>query len=729
MAKCIGNNTVQIVPYECPPLKNITCANGKTPVLVYDEYHCCQHYECDCECEGWGDPHYITFDGLYYSYQGQCSYYLMREIIPKHGLEIYIDNVHCDPTEDVSCPRSLTVNYGGQNIKLINFNLNGRPDLKAFRNEVSLRLPYWEQGVKVMSTGINIVLEIIRLRVVVKFGRTGFSVNLPYQYFGQNTQGHCGTCSNNQTDDCRLPGGKEVDCAVMADYWLLENDKEKPECIRTPAKVETIQQTPCDSNSICDLLKSSLFAECHQRIRPDNFYTGCIFDSCNVHNRSVECTSLEIYAAACAEIGICIHWRNHTELCASDCPSDKIYRPCGPADQPSCNDNPNDPILNFTTEGCFCPEGMKLFSRESQICVKSCGCLDPDGTPREFNETFEYKCQNCVCDESTKTVICKPKPCPTPAEQQCSGPGYVLVNQTDPSDPCCTLHVCQCESRACPEINMNCQVGFRSNIRVPEGKCCPENRCERKQVCVQNQTEYRPGSSVPGKKCENCICSAANISSGDLVKIECRPQKCDETCGEGFEYVKTNPDECCGTCVQTHCVISVNGTTMQLKVDETWSPPENKCESKTCVKSGESFTVIRSKIVCPFFQESNCKKDTIQTAANGCCKICVEKEKACRLEAVKTSINHNGCQAEVDMPYCEGSCNTFSKYSEAAGAMEHSCSCCKERRLNNRTIDLACENGGHVQFTYEHIEECGCGHTECTTPAGHLRRKRRFTLQ
>ncbi|KAK5619497.1 hypothetical protein CRENBAI_013882 [Crenichthys baileyi] len=81
------------------------------------------------------------------------------------------------------------------------------------------------------------------------------------------------------------------------------------------------------------------------------------------------------------------------------------------------------------------------------------------------------------------------------------------------------------------------------------------------------------------------------------------------------------------------------------------------------------------------------------------------------------------------MPYCEGSCNTFTKYSEAAAAMEHSCSCCKETRSSNRTVDLVCPNGGRVPFTYMHVEECSCGHTECTTPARqHVRRKRSFTL-
>ncbi|XP_014835070.1 PREDICTED: intestinal mucin-like protein [Poecilia mexicana] len=726
MAKCIGSNTLQIVPYECPPIQNITCSNGKTPVLVYDEYQCCQHYQCDCECKGWGDRHYSTFDGLSYKYHGNCSYYLMKEITPRDDLEIYIDNMHCDPLEDPSCPQSLNVNYGAEHIKLSYFILNGQPDLKAFTNEVSQKLPYWKQGVKVISTGTNLVLEILRLNVVVKFGRTGFSINLPYKYFGGNTQGHCGTCTNNQDDDCWQSEGTVLgDCAKIADGWLLEKDKGCKPGGEPPSK------PPCSASPVCELLKSSVFAECHSRISPDNYYKGCVSDSCHVHNgaNAVECSSLATYAAACSDVGVCIHWRNHTDLCASDCPSGKIYKPCGPAYQPTCEDSPSDPGMDFTTEGCFCPAGMKLFSRESKICVKNCGCLDPNGTPREFNETFEYQCQNCVCDESTKTVICKPKTCPHRDLPRCMGPDYVLVNKTDPSNPCCVVHVCQCQIHACPDINMNCDVGFKPNISVPEGKCCPVLSCVPKRVCVLNDVEYQPGSSAPGQKCENCFCSS-NSSSGGLMEIKCEKQQCEKTCRKGFKYVKTNSDDCCGTCVQTQCVFVVNGNETLLKEGETWSPPENKCESKTCVKNGETFTVTNKQIICPAFQESNCKNDTIQTAANGCCKICVEKEKACRLFNRTTPINHNGCQSELNMPSCEGSCDTFTKYSEAAAAMEHSCSCCKERRASNRTVTLACEDGTHVQFTYVHVEECGCGHTECTTPAAlHVRRKRRFTLQ
>jgi hypothetical protein len=59
----------------------------------------------------------------------------------------------------------------------------------------------------------------------------------------------------------------------------------------------------------------SIFAACHPFVSPDNFYKGCVYDSCHVSNPAVECTSLQTYAAACAQFGVCIYWRNHTELC------------------------------------------------------------------------------------------------------------------------------------------------------------------------------------------------------------------------------------------------------------------------------------------------------------------------------------------------------------------------------------------------------------------------------
>lgn len=55
----------------------------------------------------------------------------MEEISPLHNFKIYIENVFCDPTEDVSCPRSIIVSYRSHVITLINHNLIGTAQLEV----------------------------------------------------------------------------------------------------------------------------------------------------------------------------------------------------------------------------------------------------------------------------------------------------------------------------------------------------------------------------------------------------------------------------------------------------------------------------------------------------------------------------------------------------------------------------------------------------------------------
>lgn len=61
--------------------------------------------------------------------------------------------------------------------------------------------------------------------------------------------------------------------------------------------------------------------------------------------------------------------------------------------------SPNEPTLNFTTEGCFCPDGMKLFNKESGVCVDKCGKADIFSSVAELisqNPSWIFL-QDCSC--------------------------------------------------------------------------------------------------------------------------------------------------------------------------------------------------------------------------------------------------------------------------------------------------------------------------------------------
>lgn len=55
----------------------------------------------------------------------------MEEIFPKLHLKIYIDDAYCDPTEDVSCPRSIIISYKSEVITFVNHNLIGAAELEV----------------------------------------------------------------------------------------------------------------------------------------------------------------------------------------------------------------------------------------------------------------------------------------------------------------------------------------------------------------------------------------------------------------------------------------------------------------------------------------------------------------------------------------------------------------------------------------------------------------------
>ncbi|CDR05522.1 unnamed protein product [Oncorhynchus mykiss] len=115
---------ITTTPVDCKSVEKPVCENGYPPVKVYDESGCCYHYECECICYGWGDPHYVTFDGQYYSFQENCTYVLIKEIVPRQNFSVIIDNYNCDPSGHATCPQSLIVNYKSYKIVLTPKRLN-----------------------------------------------------------------------------------------------------------------------------------------------------------------------------------------------------------------------------------------------------------------------------------------------------------------------------------------------------------------------------------------------------------------------------------------------------------------------------------------------------------------------------------------------------------------------------------------------------------------------------
>nr|XP_048710200.1 LOW QUALITY PROTEIN: mucin-5AC [Caretta caretta] len=732
-ATCEGNNKVVIQQIKCPPVKKITCANGYPPVKVFSEDGCCYHYECECVCSGWGDPHYITFDGTYYTFLDNCTYTLVKQITPKYdNFRVDIDNYFCDAEDGLSCPQSIIVYYKSMVVVLTRELYNGVMANKIIFNNMIVKPGFQKDGISVSMLGINMVVEIPEIGATITFSGLIFSVKLPFSKFGNNTEGQCGTCTNIKSDDCRLPSGKIIpSCTQMAPYWKVDDGK-KQYCVGTPTPSPPRPSTPtpaptCPPSALCKIILSKVFEECHKVIPPQDFYKGCDFDACFMTNTSMQCSSLEIYATLCATRGVCIDWRGETKgKCPYKCPVDKEYKPCGPLNPATCDSRAIHHNGTGLTEGCFCPEGQFLFNENSGVCVPHCRiCIGPDGLPKLPGDQWKSNCQNCVCDKDTLIVQCTKQQCKPLPPVSCDDPGFVPVQSLTQEDPCCVQTECRCDTSKCPESVASCQPGYELIPEVLNGNCCTIFTCKLIPGCVTNGTFYMPGAVIPKGTCENCTCSAEVEPDSQRNIIDCQPIPCDTECPVGYTY-KMKSGQCCGECVQEACVLKMEDNTVHvIQAGKVWHEPGDNCTFYECEQIEDQFILVTVRKVCGTTHLENCDPADIKLSEDGCCKICSPSHKICGLHSTTTVISHNECNSSVpvELTYCEGNCDGSSMYSLEANVMQHTCKCCQEVKTSKRQVTLSCPDGSTTDYSYIHVEQCDCAGTECipqtlpTTPA------------
>ncbi|KAI5101917.1 mucin-5B, partial [Silurus meridionalis] len=309
-------------------------------------------------------------------------------------------------------------------------------------------------------------------------------------------------------------------------------------------------------------------------------------------------------------------------------------------------------------EGCYCPEGMIQLSPDLNLCVNSCENKKLTYTSMisfKVNETEVFDCTSCTCEAPSLTVNCMPLPCPTPTTVNCNEPGQKRITQIV---DCCKNDSCVCDVSTCPNEPKACQLGFIPKVETKV--CCPVYTCVPEPVCVFNDTVYKPGVAVPKEKCETCVCTDEVDPQTNLHKISCSPLPCQKQCPLGYKY-KSVPGKCCGECVRTSCVVMINNVPTTILINQTLSPPGDKCVKYTCQDvNGEPMTK-ESRKMCPDFNPDICVPGTETSDADGCCMSCTPKSD-CNIQKNTTVLTHDKCisTTPVEITSCGGFCGTSS---------------------------------------------------------------------
>ncbi|XP_051746853.1 mucin-2 [Ctenopharyngodon idella] len=581
-------------------VKSITCLTPKFRTdcprnkmsLVKDKETCCESWKCDCQCQIYGDPHYISFQGIAFDFMDNCTYTLVEEQVQQHRLSITVDNYYCVPDIDNSCSRGITLKYWNDTVTLM---VTEEYTVESTLNQEIIKPPYENQVFKFESSDSQVYVYFKPIRSYVALSQfNNLLINLATEHFQNNTQGQCGVCGGQSCIRRNRVVEDDNCCDKTAYDWVVE-DPLKPYCRSAPTNVPCVPPTstpppqfsptpPCNP-PICDLLHHEVFAECSERINLSSVEKNCRFDYCSFNSSVGACSSLEYAASECKRIGICVDWRYLTSgSCEITCPEGMVYDECRESPNDVCRGGVRVPATSVVglRSGCFCPDEQMLAEDHKQICVSECTkCKGPLGEPMPVGAVWESNCHICTCNNQTRTEECIPKP-----------PG--------PTPVC-------------------------SAFSVLVSDCCDN------QICVEKNCEY-------------------------------------------------------------------NGRT--YKVGDRWTDSSRPCESFSCSETG----IEVEKTMCP---QQTCAEDLRVWDEHHCCYSC---NATCAARVTRMNLTIADCTQEVELPICEGKCETHNRWVHTNGTLqlEQSHQCCKERGYEMREITLTCSKSTLTHFTYRHVTRCEC---------------------
>uniref|UniRef100_A0A8C3SMJ9 Fc fragment of IgG binding protein n=1 Tax=Chelydra serpentina TaxID=8475 RepID=A0A8C3SMJ9_CHESE len=427
---CASNETCQIKDgvmgcINKDPCKSLRCRTKETCKVENSRATCVPDYKATCW--GWGDPHYHTFDGLNFDFQGTCTYTLAKYCGSDNTLEPFaIDekNDNRGGNQVVSYVRLTNIYVYGYNISIHKGEVG-----KVRLNDVvtSLPLTLADGKLRLFQSGLSAVLQTA-FGLEVSFDWNWLvEVTLPSSYYGA-TCGLCGNYNQDPADDTATPAGARASSVVeWAASWKVRD--RDPFCWhvcqgKCPT-CEAEQRQRYHRDEACGLIAKAdgPFRECHRKLSPDNFFDSCVYDVClNGGAKSLLCQALGAYAAGCRKAGVVVRdWRTQAGCSESlPCPENSHYEACGNACPASCSDRTapsscREPCV----ETCQCDNGYVLSAGQC-VPVGSCGC-DYNGRYYKPSEEFwaDENCRSrCRCDPSLGMVVCQETSCK--ASERCA---------------------------------------------------------------------------------------------------------------------------------------------------------------------------------------------------------------------------------------------------------------------------------------------------------------------
>lgn len=623
---------------DCPQLPG-TCFSGCycPEGTVRKGELCVPPSECkDCVCSGYGQSQYLTYDRQNFSFDGNCTYLLSRDlpVTNGHTFQAYVTLGACDQKpNDIkgrnTCTKSLHILYGPHIVHLQR-NAQKPKWIDILIDGVNTPLPYecaWIVATKRHGNGFNLNYVKSLIEVDVQFDDLSFVIKVPSIKYGGRMEGLCGDCNGNPHNDLKAnpkskfqpKSGKLND---ILQTWLADEPMlgEEKNCVSDVVSTADCVPLSPDKDPCMAILRDRVFGQCHLLVDPQTYVSSCQQDMCKTGlNQKSACSYLAAYARECAQNGICVDWKKDGQCKENvECAAGMAYEPCGC--RVTCDDLKQQTNVTFDkcptplTDGCFCPKGTILHNGK---CIKEKECHPCDEQGHFFGDAWHPdKCTQCECDRNGQ-VQCVKKQCT--AETVCSS-GYQKVVIDDHKD-CCSKSIC------CP-ILKPIECGRDQKLVTVEKDGCKDQKCVCDPKIVENCKPPPTVTLRPGERLEvdQSGCCPVNKVICDKSNCPPRPYKCDEPFYEVAISLRSSTDLCCDIYAcqppKDYCIVDIAGVTQLKNIADVW-PTENACVHKRCAYGEGGHAVVVK-------DEQNCQ---IKSCPNGfklkapqdkCCGVCVQ---------------------------------------------------------------------------------------------------------
>ncbi|XP_017292118.1 alpha-tectorin [Kryptolebias marmoratus] len=404
---CMCNGTtgaVQCFPSSCGPQESCRVVGG--------EFGC--HPNPHGTCSASGDPHYLTFDGKAFDFQGTCRYVLATVCNDTDELHSFSVEAKNEPLNGlpVSITAEVLVNIVDYHVRISRDN-RGLVEV----NGITKNLPVVLNGSISISVSGSQTFVRTGFGLSVRYdGRGTVSITVSPDYRGK-TCGLCGNFNGNPNDDFHTPSGTTVTSPdIFGTSWKVPGNYSCSDGCGSSCPQCTDDQA---ARAQCEVIQAAdgPFSFCHEEVDPAPYFSDCVFDVCVSGNQghNLLCRALETYVSACQSANVQIYpWRQNM-TCRLDCPATSHYELCGTDCGHTCTNNTDATCEQVCSEGCFCDDG---FVRSGTRCVsvESCGCQF-DGFYYNVGESFwtDGCSQRCEC-QGLNDLHCTPASC-TPAQE------------------------------------------------------------------------------------------------------------------------------------------------------------------------------------------------------------------------------------------------------------------------------------------------------------------------